>query len=316
MNRLSIYAIIVTYGNREIFLLSSLNALLNQSVKINKILIINNGSKLNYNNNIYQSEFVSVIDLKQNHGSAFAYKEGIKVACNENANLIWLIDDDNVPDEFALEYLLNFDLEKLLDSSIVLSSFRTSRKKYNDLFITYKNPLTINNNNLFFDLKLIKNIKNRQKPLDFIEVDYVTFGGLLFSSKCVNLVGLPDETYFLYMDDRDYTFRIHKFGIKIYVVRSSTIIDLDNSWNGDKYYKLPAYFIPENKRLKTFYSFRNKIRFDLKYTVKNIFIYKNSIKFYILCGCLIAIINGIGFKKIKLRSKLLLSIMTREFQKF
>ncbi len=314
MNKPSIYAIIVTYGEREYFLISSIKALLKQSVKINKIIVVNNGSNLNSSELVYKLDCVDILNFKHNLGSALAYKKGIELACNENAELLWLIDDDNIADEFALENLLNFDKQKLLDSEIVLSSFRTSRKKYNDLFYTYQNGLLVKKKTLFFDFLIFKKKKVRRFPIDWINVDYVTYGGLLLSSKCVKIAGFPDHNYFLYMDDREYTYRISNFGIKIYVIRTSKIEDIDNSWASNKYIKLPVYFIPDTSRTKTFYSFRNKIRFDLKYSVSSKNVYKYSIKFYIIFGCLMGLINRVSIKNIISRAKLLYSIMNREFK--
>ncbi len=313
MNKETIFTIVVTYGNREHFLLKTIKALLNQTFLIDKIIVVNNASNLNLNEPLLKSDKISILNNNQNLGSAIGYKKGIQLACIENADLIWLVDDDNIAEKDALEKLINFNKGNLLNSQIAVSSFRTSRKKYYDLFHTNINGLKIEKKNLFFGLEFAKIIKKRIHPLDHLQVDYVTYGGFLFSSKSVEIVGLPDENYFLYMDDREYTYRFTNNGIKIFVLRSSKLDDIDNSWNSGNYFKLPVYFIPETSKIKIFYSFRNKIRFDLKHIVTSKFLYKYSVYFYIGFGCIMALFNKIPIKIIKVRSKLLISILKKEF---
>lgn len=314
MNSPSIFAVIVTYGNRENLLYKTIDSVLRQTIKLKEVLIVNNGSKLDGISQMYSFAPVKVLTLDKNYGSAKAYGIGIYEAVNSGADLIWLLDDDNVADSDSLKVLYDFNREKLLFSEIAVSSTRVSRLKYRNLFSTGINELKIKKRNSFFELTLKRNKKKDYEGSNFCEVEYVTYGGLLFAAAVISKVGFPDENYFTYMDDRDFTYRFHKSNIQLFVLKNSIIVDIDESWGNRIYFRLPAYYHPDARRFKTFYSFRNRIRFDLKYSVTNKLFYKTSIFIYIFWGFIASLLNAIGIKKSYFRFKLLYTIIKHEFR--
>ena len=108
---MEIIAIVVTY-NRLSLLKESINALLNQTRPLNKIIIVDNHStdgtsdylaNLANENNIFQ-----IVTMEQNVGGSGGFSEGVKQAACAHADWMWLMDDDTIPQEDALERLLPF----------------------------------------------------------------------------------------------------------------------------------------------------------------------------------------------------------------
>ncbi|MBN7817514.1 glycosyltransferase [Algoriphagus pacificus] len=60
------------------------------------------------------------------------------------------------------------------------------------------------------------------KPLDksIQEVDFVVFDGAILSFKVVKNIGIPEEDWFMMVDDYEYCFRIKKAGFRIGVVEN------------------------------------------------------------------------------------------------
>ena len=101
-----VIAIVVTY-NRRSLLSQCITALQNQTRKLDKILVINNGSTDDTEQWLQQQdvEFIT----QENLGSAGGFYTGIKKAFNSGYSWMWMMDDDGYPKEDALEKLLEDD---------------------------------------------------------------------------------------------------------------------------------------------------------------------------------------------------------------
>lgn len=180
-----VIAVIVTY-NRQQLLSECISALKNQTKKVDKILVINNGSTddtakwLGKQGDI---EFIS----QENVGGAGGFYTGIKRAFESGYSWIWLMDDDGYPKNDALEKLLEDDKEELcLRNCAVLNktdktSFVWKTKNYTSINQVKENI-----------------IKNTGRP----------FNGTMLHRRIVERVGLPKSELFLWGDETEYYYRI------------------------------------------------------------------------------------------------------------
>lgn len=101
---MKITAVIVTY-NRLGLLKTCLKSVQEQSRKPDEIIVINNGSTDN------TQEWLSAQNVttytKENNGGAGGFSYGIKTAYNNGTDWIWLMDDDVIPENDALQQLVN-----------------------------------------------------------------------------------------------------------------------------------------------------------------------------------------------------------------
>lgn len=183
----NVIAVVVTY-NRQQLLSECIAALRNQTRKVDKILVINNGSTddtINWLNNQADIEFFS----QDNVGSAGGFYTGIKMAYDSGYSWIWLMDDDGYPKNDALEKILENDTEELyLRNCAVLDK----NNKKNFVWKT-KNYTSI-------EQVIESEIKNTGRP----------FNGTMLHRKIVERVGLPRPDLFVWGDETEYYYRITK----------------------------------------------------------------------------------------------------------
>ena len=104
-----IVAVVVTY-NRKKLLKENLNALLNQSYKDFDILLIDNASTdgtKEYVKEELENEKITYINTGANLGGAGGFNFGVREAIERGYDYAWLMDDDTIPTETALESLAN-----------------------------------------------------------------------------------------------------------------------------------------------------------------------------------------------------------------
>lgn len=200
-----IVAVTVTY-NSSISLEKTINALLSQTISVDKIVIADNNSNEQNKAHVKElagmSDKIEVVWLDDNTGGAGGFYASMKYAKeNYSPDWYWLMDDDAYPQNDCLETLI--DYSKKLDNIGFLApviwgidkeqyQLYHARKKYG--FIYKFNPISNN-------IDEIEEVNN-------IDVD--AFVGPLISGKIVEECGLPRAEYFIEGDDTDYTFRISR----------------------------------------------------------------------------------------------------------
>tara|TARA_B110000027_G_scaffold73924_1_gene78778 strand:- start:274 stop:1152 length:879 start_codon:yes stop_codon:yes gene_type:complete len=185
-----IIAVLLT-RNRKDLLQEGLRGIFNQTVPIDKILIVDSVSTdgtfetLN-DKGILKRSNVKYIKLKENKGPSGGFAEGIKHAMTENPTWVWILDDDIFPQETCLENLLKF---KEISHCIA---------PYRDKTVPFFNPaigLSSHNTNLSF---------NTGK--DFVFTNTCCFEGMLINANLIKKIGLPDERFFQVYGDTIYGF--------------------------------------------------------------------------------------------------------------
>jgi rhamnopyranosyl-N-acetylglucosaminyl-diphospho-decaprenol beta-1,3/1,4-galactofuranosyltransferase len=182
-----VIAVIVTY-NRKNLLSHCITALKNQTKKIDKILIINNGSTDETGNWLLKQKDIQHIS-QENVGSAGGFYTGIKTAYESGYNWIWLMDDDGYPKEDALEKLMQDDKEELLLRNCAVID-KADKKSFVWKTLNYKN----------IDEVTCEVIPNIAHP----------FNGTLLHRRIIERVGFPNPKLFLWGDETEYYYRIIK----------------------------------------------------------------------------------------------------------
>lgn len=288
--------VIVTYADRFHLLIQVIKSLLEQ--KISKIIVVDNNSVDNSKKKLKQLEFqlndkIKVIYLAKNYGSSGGFKKGIQEAEKITKNFIWLLDDDNLPDNNALQPLLDFSLTNLFDkNNTIIVSLRKDRKNYINS-VQYNDPeLLIGKRNSFMQFDCVSYFKNKFSGMKkkikknntrYGELLQAPYGGMFFHKNIINQIGYPDERFFVYTDDTEYSYRIIKRSGKIYLNLDSTLTDIDASWNNIKYKKKNVFsslILDTDSEFRVYYSFRNRVYFELNNRVDNKIIYFFNLLFF------------------------------------
>ncbi len=98
------------------------------------------------------------------------------------------------------------------------------------------------------------NIGKKNIPLKPIhKVNFITFCLVLIPNKIIKEIGLLDESYFMYVEDLDYSYKVCKKGYKLYHVSSSKI-----------WHKVGASSKGELSEFSAYWMMRNRVKFILQ----------------------------------------------------
>ncbi len=217
----TVFAVCVTY-NRKDLLLECLDGLLNQTRRIDGIILVDNASddgtremlfskeiipalpeldpegivEIRHNPNHFSGIPIIYLLLPKNEGGAGGFHEGIKRCLLENVDWIWLMDDDVKPDKECLEGQLNF---KSISKCIHPQKYFTDGTLHEwEGYISYMTGRRVFQPNISF-----------QKGFSFCTVNSGCFEGMLIHRSIIEKIGLPDKRFFLGMDDTVYGFLAH-----------------------------------------------------------------------------------------------------------
>ncbi len=296
--------IIVTYGNgdRLGYVKRVIHEIKQQGVNI--CVLVNNG----VDNDLVEKEllafgsFVNILHLGFNSGSAFGYAEGIRRMLTYSVNYIWLLDDDNLPNEGALNSLLNADLDITNKGGTPFALF--ALRKHRSYLMRVANGESVNNvyprrnsvagfhflsilgkmKSLLFKTKDVKILQ--QSP---IQIPYAPYGGMFFQRQVIEAIGLPDPSFYLYGDDTEFTHRVTRRGWRIFMVPSAIISDMDAVWHENQRLRIVSW-VNNTSQASSFYSLRNLVYFEIHYWRDNVVIFNLNMLFFVFIVCVTALI--------------------------
>ncbi len=210
---MKIVAVIVTY-NRLPLLTKSLQAVQQQTRVPDAIIVINNGSTDATAEWLATQQVITY--TQENKGGAGGFSFGVNKAYGHGADWIWLMDDDSIPHENALEKLEaalhivspHQDKVGFLSSTVVWTD-----GNLHELNKTYR--LNDENKRAGFAFAAESGL-----PL----IEWGTFVSMLLSAKAVEKVGLPISDFFIWCDDAEYAKRIINYGLAGLAVEDSIVL--------------------------------------------------------------------------------------------
>ena len=143
--------------------------------------------------------------LVRNSGGAGGFHDGLELAIERGADLVWLMDDDGMPDPECLSLLL----------------------KQSDL--DFWGPLVVDEGDpgrLVFPIRLPGRSKVVHQLADveaastggLIRDIVIPFNGVLVTRELVEQIGYPRAEFFIWGDDHEYRLRAEKAGARIATV--------------------------------------------------------------------------------------------------
>lgn len=208
MNKVA--AVVVTYNRKEL-LTQCIEKLQTQTVALD-ILVIDNAST-DGTASLFDKKVDNIhyFNTGSNLGGAGGFSYGIKKAVELGYEYLWILDDDTLPTNSALQSLLNRDKE--LDGQY---GFLSSKVLWKD------NSICTMNIQKKTKWKQVKNFNSEQS------IQYASFVSLFLRAETVKKLGLPYKEFFIWADDWEYTRRISKQN-KCYFVPQSIVHHWCNS---------------------------------------------------------------------------------------
>ena len=273
----NVICVTVTYGNRKELLCTVIDVLPAQGV--DKVVVVDNGANWLVRLQLTEAygDFVDVVEMGRNTGSAQGFASGILRAKQIGAEFIWLLDDDNFPVRFTLATLLSEHeraLTRYRQNILAVSGYRSGLYLHLVKETCRRDNIKARNYFLGFHLqsalkkRLVKILSDRRQRrtsevashISHIELTSAAYGGLLFHERLIDYIGLPRADFILYEDDTEWTGRIIKCGGTIVLITNAIIEDLAKSWvtdigEGSGFYA----WIRGKEEFKVYYSIRNKV---------------------------------------------------------
>jgi len=244
----SVTAIVVTF-NRKGLLIRCIEQLRQQTVLLNNIIVVNNGSTDGTAEWLDSQMDLEVIH-QENVGGAGGFYRGIQHAFESGFDWIWCMDDDVYPEPDCLELLLKRDSDKV-------GMLCPLRKQNGKVFVSEVKKFNLTNafKSLHTDSLSPKEVIGK----DLFNIEGIAFEGPLIKREVVERIGLPNKDLFLLYDDSDYSYRAILAGYEIRLVTAAVL-------NKELFFADDDRVTQVQKgKWKLYYHIRNTVYFNRRY---------------------------------------------------
>ena len=242
---MTIIAVIVTH-NRLLLLQEAVAALQQQEFAPHRIIVVDNGSTDDTATWLSTQTGLQVI-TQDNQGASGGFYTGLQAAYQQQADWIWVMDDDTIARPDTLSMLVRSLKAMEQDHPAYPLGFLVSKAVFTD-----GHPHWMN----------LPEVSRVQGPLPFNRFDQqgiilarsASFVSLLVSRKAIAQCGYPIREFFIWADDIEYTTRITRSGLLgAYVPTSVVLHKTATNYSADIYHAQP------NEAQKHFYGIRNTL---------------------------------------------------------
>jgi GT2 family glycosyltransferase len=192
-------AAVVTYNRRDL-LLESLAAVHAQTRAPETVIVVDNASEDGTAAAVREKfPWVHLAELQRNCGGAGGFAAGVALALAENAGLIWLMDDDTVPEPGALSALLAArDRMAAQDRppALVASQVLWTDGREHPMNTPRRKPFAAKAERL------------AAAAVGCVPIRSASFVSILVDAAECRRRGLPRADYFLWNDDFEFTTRL------------------------------------------------------------------------------------------------------------
>jgi rhamnopyranosyl-N-acetylglucosaminyl-diphospho-decaprenol beta-1,3/1,4-galactofuranosyltransferase len=198
-----IAAVIVTH-NRKALLKRCVKAVRNQSVSLDLIIVVNNGSADGTAEWLAEEPGLHVIH-QVNLGSAGGQYVGMKAAYDSGADLIWCMDDDGVPGQNCLDTLVHHSMPGAVISPVPRDIDNPQLLAFNMM----RNGSRVSS---------LEELRGTSGPgVEVLEGYLFPFNGVVVSREILESVGYPNPSMFIWGDETEWASRCNRSGVGMHV---------------------------------------------------------------------------------------------------
>ncbi len=208
-DRPRVVAAVVTFNRLE--LVRRLVARLAGIDRVDEVVVVDNASTDGTGEWLRSAPGVTVLTLDRNRGGAGGFHEAMKRAVETGADLVWLMDDDGMPDPDCLDLLLAHDGELDFWGPVVVDEADPERLVF---------PIRLpGGTRVVHDRASVDRAARDGLVRDVV----IPFNGVLVTRELAQRIGYPREEFFIWGDDHEYRLRAEKAGARIATVAAARV---------------------------------------------------------------------------------------------
>ncbi len=229
MRATSVTAVVVTY-NRAALLVECLDAIAGQTHRPGRVIVVDNASTDDTATVLSQRRDVDTVRLALNTGGAGGFAAGIQAALAGGCDAVWLLDDDTIPQPDSLAELVRArEAYPGLTPSVVASRVVWTDGRDHPM----NTPRTLPG--------ATRDALDAAAAVGARPVRSASFVSVLVDAGVAAERGLPVADYFLWNDDFEYTTRLIRGGVGLYVptsvvVHKTRVFGSTDADPGDRFY--------------------------------------------------------------------------------
>ncbi|KQY57641.1 glycosyltransferase [Nocardioides sp. Root140] len=209
-----IVAVVVTFN--RLSLLQGLLERLRRTPDVTEIVVVDNASTDGTGEWLAGQDADGAVPLRavtlgDNRGGAGGFHEGMRIGLERDADLLWLMDDDGMPDDDCLALLLEHDGTLDFWGPVVVDQDDAERLVF---------PIRLpGGTTVVHDLADVRAAAADGRIDDIV----IPFNGVLVTRDLAERIGLPRAEFFIWGDDHEYRLRAEKAGARIATVVDATV---------------------------------------------------------------------------------------------
>lgn len=196
-----------------------------------EVIVVDNGSSDDSVARI-ESEFseVTIVEIRENRGFAGGCNLGIARALSDNADFVWLLNNDTIAHPGALQCLVNKAQGDRRIAAVGSAIYFMEEPHRLQAWGGGSVNFWLGRSRHFLE------------PVPDDAVDFITGASMLISREALEGVGLLDEQFFMYWEDADFCFRLRKAKWKLAVAGDSRIWHKGSASVGKNSVRLDQFF--------------------------------------------------------------------------
>ena len=202
----SVIAVVVAYNRRDL-LAQTLDGLASQDRPVDGVVVIDNASTDDSGELARAHDVVTeVVTMTENFGGAGGFAAGMaRAVVQHDADLVWVMDDDTIPTPTALSALLKARTDYPGTPAIL-----ASRAVWSD---GREHPMNTPRNRPGASRELIA----AARAIGARQIRSASFVSILIDARAIWEDGLPEADFFLWNDDFEYTARLLRYRVGLFV---------------------------------------------------------------------------------------------------